>query len=294
MNETLSIIAENNFTDLSVMSCINPDYLNDLADKNREIYSQSNPFPHIIIDNFLPEPVLDQILEEFPKPGAIDWRKFDAPQEKKLASTSELQMGEAIRFLLYQLNSSTFISFLEQLTGIDGIIPDPHFTGGGLHQIERGGYLKIHADFNQNKRLRLDRRLNLLLYLNKDWKEEYGGHFEMWDKDMTKCHKKILPIFNRCVIFSTTDFSYHGHPEPLTCPEGWTRKSLALYYYSNGRPAEEVSDGHSTLFRAKPEEKLVQKQSLSRSLKTLSSKLIPPIFMDFKNYLENKFVSNKH
>ncbi|NER31050.1 MAG: 2OG-Fe(II) oxygenase [Symploca sp. SIO1C4] len=276
------------------MFCVNPDYLNDLADKNREAYSQAEPFPHIIIDNFLPETVLDKVLEQFPKPELIDWQKFDAAQEKKLASKSELQIAEAIRLLLYQLNSSTFIKFLEQLTGIDGIIPDPHFEGGGLHQIEKGGYLKIHADFNRNKKLRLDRRLNLLLYLNKDWQEEYGGHFEMWDKDMTKCHKKILPIFNRCVIFSTTDFSYHGHPEPLTCPEGWTRKSLALYYYSNGRPSEEISGAHSTLFRAKPEEKLAQKPSSLKIIKTISNKLIPPIFIDAKNYLSNQLLSHKH
>ncbi|NER51250.1 MAG: 2OG-Fe(II) oxygenase, partial [Symploca sp. SIO1A3] len=205
--------------------CIDPDYLNDLASKYSEAYSQAKPFPHIVIDNFLPEYVLDEILDEFPDPNKIEWKKFDAAAEKKLASTSELQMGEKTRFLLYQLNSSTFVTFLEKLTGIDGIIPDPHFQGGGLHQIERGGFLKLHADFNRHKQLRLDRRLNLLIYLNKDWQEEYGGYFEMWDTEMTRCEQKVLPLFNRCVVFSTTDFSYHGHPDPLTCPEGRTRKS---------------------------------------------------------------------
>lgn len=268
--------------------CIDPEYLDNLATQYRESYAQAQPYPHIVIDNFLPESVLDNILEEFPKPRDIEWKKFNADTEKKLASTSELQMGEATRFLLYQLNSSVFIEFLEKLTGIEGIIPDPHFQGGGLHQIERGGFLKVHADFNRHKKLHLDRRLNLLIYLNKDWKEEYGGYFELWDTEMTKCQKKVLPIFNRCVVFSTTDFSYHGHPEPLTCPEGRTRKSLALYYYSNGRPAEEVSGGHSTLFKARPEENLTGKPvSEKNNVKILVKKLVPPIIFDRLHFPRN-------
>ncbi len=267
---------------------INSDYLNDLAVKYHEAYSQAQPFPHIVIDNFLPEFILDSILNEFPKPGSIDWQKFDAPAEKKLASKDELQMGDMTRLLLYQLNSSVMINFLENLTGIDGLIPDPHFQGGGLHQIERGGYLKIHADFNRHTKLRLDRRLNLLIYLNKNWQEEYGGYLELWDENMSGCVKKILPIFNRCVIFNTTDFSYHGHPEPLNCPEGQTRKSLALYYYSNGRPATEISGSHSTLFQARPgEDKLLQKNSVI-TFKSVLKKLIPPILMDAGKLLEKK------
>lgn len=259
----------------SLAYCIDPAYLEDLANKYSERYKSAKPFPHVIIDNFLPEDVLNKILNEFPQAHSIDWQKFDAASEKKLASKSELQMGEATRFLLYQLNSSTFVNFLETLTGIQGIVPDPHFVGGGLHQIQRGGFLKMHVDFNKHERLNLDRRLNLLIYLNKNWKEEYGGHLELWDQDMTQCGQKILPIFNRCVVFSTTDFSFHGHPEPLTCPEGETRKSLALYYYSNGRPASEVrGTPHSTIFRARPGETLNIQKPASAPLKTILKKII--------------------
>lgn len=273
---------------LNSMFCLDPDYLNNLAIKYVEAYSQAKPFPHIIIDNFLPNFILDDILNEFPKAGSIDWQNFENTAEKKLASKHELQMGETTRLLLYQFNSSIFINFLETLTGIDGIIPDPHFVGGGLHQIERGGYLKMHVDFNRHSKLRLDRRLNLILYLNKNWKEEYGGHLELWDKDMTRCEKKILPIFNRFVLFNTTEFSYHGHPEPLTCPEEQTRKSLALYYYSNGRPDEEASNAHSTLFQARPGDKLVQENYSRITVKALLKKLIPPILIDTQNYLKNR------
>ncbi|MFD2145323.1 2OG-Fe(II) oxygenase [Mucilaginibacter antarcticus] len=113
--------------------------------------------------------------------------------------------------------------------------------------------LKIHADFNKHETTWLDRRINLLVYLNKDWDECYGGHFELWDKDLTRSFQKILPLFNRVAIFSTTDFSYHGHPNALTCPPDRSRKSLALYYYSNGRPKSEVSKNpHATIFKDRP------------------------------------------
>ncbi|MGB3511214.1 MAG: 2OG-Fe(II) oxygenase [Microcoleaceae cyanobacterium] len=260
-----------------------------MADKYAESYATAKPFPHVIIDNFLPEHILEEVLKEFPQPGSIDWKSFSNKSEKKLASKQELQMGEATRLVLYQLNSSTFVDFLEKLTGIDGIISDPHFVGGGLHQIQPGGYLKLHADFNRHTRLKLDRRLNLLLYLNKDWEEEYGGYLQLWDTDMTRCEQKILPIFNRCVVFSTTDFSYHGHPDPLTCPEDRTRKSLALYYYSNGRPPEEVSGGHSTLFKARAGEEIEDTNaSKDSTVQKVLQKLIPPILFDAKKLLLKK------
>lgn len=260
---------------------LDPNYLKELATNYHQDYLNAEPFPHIVIDDFLPPEILEQILEEFPQPKSINWQSFENKSEKKLASTSELQMGETTRFLLYQLNSSIFMDFLEQLTGINGIIPDPHFVGGGLHQIEKGGYLKVHVDFNKHTRLKLDRRLNLLLYLNKNWQEEYGGYLQLWDREVKECHQKVLPIFNRCVIFGTTDFSYHGHPDPLTCPEDRTRKSLALYYYSNGRPAEEVSDfDHSTIFKARPDEDLTEEISQSEKAKLLIKKFIPPILID--------------
>jgi Rps23 Pro-64 3,4-dihydroxylase Tpa1-like proline 4-hydroxylase len=272
----------------TIMFRLDSEYLKNLAVQNQENYQKAKPFPHIVIDNFLPEFILNNILTEFPTAGEIDWQKFENKAEKKLANKHERNMGDHTRSLLYQLNSSTFIEFLESITGIKGIIPDPHFEGGGLHQIEKGGYLKMHVDFNRHTKLKLDRRLNLLLYLNKDWQEEYGGYLELWDQEITQCEKKILPIFNRLVIFTTTDFTYHGHPEPLTCPEGWTRKSLALYYYTNGRPAEEISGkAHSTIFQARPGEEIQEKPS-PITVKEILKKLIPPLFIDVINSLKKK------
>jgi len=238
-------------------------------------YRSAKPYAHVVFDNFFDPALLELVLSEFPEPDEIKWQQFDNEQEIKLASASESSFGPTTRLLLYHLNSITFLEFLSTVTGIANLIPDPCFDGGGLHQIVRGGKLAVHADFNKHPRYGLDRRLNLLLYLNKDWREEYGGHLELWNRDMSRCEAKILPVFNRLMIFGTTDFTYHGHPDPLQCPEGMTRKSLALYYFSNGRPVEETSGQHSTLFQARPNELL--EATTTQRLRSIAKDLLPPI-----------------
>ena len=246
-----------------------------LAASAHDSYINAKPFPHVVFDNFFDPGLLDRVLEEFPKPGAIRWQRFDNAREIKLASAAEASFGPVTRLLMYHLNSFTFLRFMSAVTGIENLIPDPSFEGGGLHQIVRGGKLGIHADFNKHRDYGLDRRLNLLLYLNKDWSEEYGGHLELWDRQMTRCEAKVLPVFNRMMVFGTTDFTYHGHPDPLQCPEGMTRRSLALYYFSNGRPAEEISGEHSTLFRARQANDF--KPTLNQRFRSLAWDLIPPV-----------------
>jgi Rps23 Pro-64 3,4-dihydroxylase Tpa1-like proline 4-hydroxylase len=238
-------------------------------------YVDAKPFPHVVIDNFSNPDLLDAVLAEFPKPNQIEWQQFDNAREIKLASAKEGTFGPVTRLLLYHLNSITFLEFLSGVTGIRDLIPDPSFDGGGLHQIVRGGKLGIHADFNKHPKYGLDRRLNVILYLNKEWREEYGGHLELWDRSMTRCETKVSPIFNRMVIFGTTDFTYHGHPDPLQCLEGMTRKSLALYYFSNGRPAEEISGDHSTIFRDRHQGEF--KSTLRQRMRDLAKDFLPPI-----------------
>jgi Rps23 Pro-64 3,4-dihydroxylase Tpa1-like proline 4-hydroxylase len=216
----------------------------------RDRYRDADPFPHIVLDGLFDDADLDRLLDEFPSAEAMRWMKFDNASEKKLGFYHELsEVSPVIRRFLDAMNGFEMLMFLEQLTGIDGLIPDPYFGGGGLHQIEEGGFLKIHADFNVHPKLKLDRRLNMLIYLNHDWRDEYGGHLELWDSSMHQCRQRILPAFNRTVIFSTTDASFHGHPHPLTPPPGRTRKSVSLYYYTTGRPADERSAPHDTIFR---------------------------------------------
>ena len=120
-------------------------------------------------------------------------------------------------------------------------MPDPHFRGGGIHSIRKGGYLKIHADYNWHKDLQLYRRINLLLYLNVEWKPSWRGDLELWRRDLKHCSKIIQPLFNTMVVFTTDDKSFHGHPHPLQSPESVTRNSLALYYYSAKKPRKNFS-----------------------------------------------------
>lgn len=245
----------------------------------KEAYATAAPFPNIYFDNFFNEEMLNKVLEEFPDMINKPVIEYDDPLQVKRASKGEESFGEHTKNFAHFLNSQPFLLFLSALTGIDTLLPDAYLEGGGYHQIPSGGFLKIHADFNKHRWSKLDRRLNVLIYLNKDWKEEWGGNFELWDKSMKHCGQRILPLFNRMAIFSTTDFSYHGHPDPLACPPDRSRKSFALYYYTNGRPAEEVNEGledHSTIFKARPgmgEKKVVHPVSA----KDIMRQVTPPV-----------------
>jgi Rps23 Pro-64 3,4-dihydroxylase Tpa1-like proline 4-hydroxylase len=230
----------------------------ELVEKGKQLaqrYAAAKPFPHVVLDDFMPAAALAQVLSAVQAP-AEHWETRDNARSLKRANGDDTHMAADVQALIYKLHSSAFLEFLEQLTGIQGLLPDPHLDGGGLHAIEPGGYLKIHADFNKSKRLKLDRRVNLLLYLNRDWQDDWGGQLELWDRDMKQCVQRVTPIFNRCVVFSTTETSYHGHPEPLRCPAGRRRSSIALYYYTQGRPEHERHDEHSTLYQQRPGEAL--------------------------------------
>jgi hypothetical protein len=270
-NSLLSRTAMQTISELKLDSFLPLARMNELASTAHLTYISAKPFPHIVFDNFFDPGIVDQVLAEFPPPDAIRWQKFDNPQEIKLASATEASFGPVTRLFMYHLNSYTFLDFIGKVTGIDNLIPDPKFEGGGLHQIVRGGKLGVHADFNRH------RRLNLLLYLNKDWRPEYGGELQLWDREMKGCEAKVLPLFNRMMIFGTTDYTYHGHPDPLQCPEGMTRKSLALYYFSNGRPAEEVAGEHSTLFRARDEGDF--RPTFKQRLRKVAEDCVPPIVL---------------
>jgi len=219
-------------------------------------YRSANPYPHVVIDDFFDSAVLDRVVAEFPGEDCLT-EHFDNAREVKRATKSELEIPPFTRALIHTLNSGPFITFLEEVTGIEGLVADPHLWGGGLHALPRGGKLGIHTDFNYHRRLGLDRRVNVLVYLNRDWPESYGGHFEAWRPHGKKPEARYLPIFNRVVIFGTNDFTFHGNPEPVACPETTTRKSIAMYYYTKGRPDDEWSGLiQTTQFMNRPGEKI--------------------------------------
>lgn len=236
--------------------------LQQVQNQLREQYQNNQPFAHIVLDNFLPPSSMQCLLDEYPFDQSLPvWN--DATHKDKLTGEyvqkdkrnirDVLRMPPTYRQLIWELNSHGFLSFLSQISGIANLIPDPNLRGAGIHQIGPGGYLKVHADFTTHRDFDIDRRLNFLLYLNTDWPDAYGGHLELWDKGMQGPPKKVLPILNRCVVFTTTATSFHGHPHPVTCPEGIQRKSLALYFYTNGRPSGEAEPVFATLWQDLPE-----------------------------------------
>ena len=158
------------------------DELMGLASHYKSTYSSNSPFPNIYFDDFFNDAFLTEVLSEFPEMGGKEDIQYKTPNEVKLASRGESRFGKATKVFMHFLNSEPFLNFLSELTGIEDLLGDPYYEGGGCHQIKRGGFLKVHAEFNKHKRTGLDRRLNVLVYLNKDWKEEYGGHFELWNE----------------------------------------------------------------------------------------------------------------
>lgn len=231
--------------------------LDSLADR----YATARPFPHIVIDDFL-EPILfERILEALPAGDQAMGRALRSATlpDGRVAQSGKRNYAEGevaplINLLFWQLNAGGFLYWLERLTRIRGLITDPLMKGGGVHVTDPGGLLRVHADFNRHPVYDLDRRINLLLYLNPEWRTEWGGDLQLWDRDVTECVECISPIGNRCVIFSTSSESFHGHPDPLRSPPGVSRKSIAMYYYSNGRPGAGNREKHATLWPDLPSE----------------------------------------
>jgi hypothetical protein len=214
-------------------------------------YQSAEPFPHIHLERFLDPSLARELAREFPRAGTAAWTQYKHYNENKLGLTKRDQLPNGLGRLIDELNGPEFTAALSRLTGIPNLIADPTLEGGGLHQSGPRGFLNIHADFTvHHHHSHWRRRVNLILYLNEGWAESWGGAIELWDRGMTHCVTKIAPLLNHAVIFSTDEDSYHGFPDALTCPEGVTRKSVALYYYTE----EAVVNARFTNYRARPED----------------------------------------
>ena len=203
-----------------------------LAD-DRVAYRNAQPFPHLVQDGVLTPTAFADVTKAFPPVDDDFWRGYLHVNETKYCNVKPDTWAAPLQQLARELTSPAFVEYLQELTGIDDLLPDWSMDGGGLHQTLRGGHLNIHADFTTHH-VHQDwaRRVNILVYLNEDWPEEWGGQLELWDKDMTACQAKVSPAGNRMLIFTTSFDSFHGHPDPLTCPPGEARRSMALYYFT--------------------------------------------------------------
>ncbi|WP_436515255.1 2OG-Fe(II) oxygenase [Ekhidna sp. To15] len=227
------------------------DLLSQRLPKIKEQFQNAKPFRYVIIDNFYPIESAELILSEYPsiKNGVWDGKTY-VDQKNKFQKT-DFEDSPKIKQAFDELNSPRFLELLESVTGFnEKLIADPDLFGGGLHQSIKGAFLNVHVDYNIHPETKYHRRLNTLVYMNKDWKDEYEGHLELWDlrsgkKDLLE---KISPVFNRCVIFETNEISFHGHPKPLNTPSDMNRKSMALYYYTQTRPEDEIASEHNTIY----------------------------------------------
>jgi Rps23 Pro-64 3,4-dihydroxylase Tpa1-like proline 4-hydroxylase len=218
-------------------------------DNLHSVYEAGEPYPHIVIDDFLEPEANRAAIDEFPPLVPEEWNNYLHTNERKFSNTDPTTWGPTLQRILEELNSPRFVRLIGELIGVDDLLADPSLEGGGLHQSTTGGFLNIHADFTVHPHHRKwQRRANLLLYLNEDWKPEYGGSLELWSADMKTCVKEVSPVANRVLIFTTDGTSFHGHPEPMTCPEGVARRSLALYYFT----VETDPVVKSTDYRARP------------------------------------------
>jgi 2OG-Fe(II) oxygenase superfamily len=224
--------------------------LNARLDTGTAEYAHAEPYPHVVLDDFLDLVAARQVMAEFPPIDPSVWINYTHVNERKYGRTDRASFPPTVGRVVDELNSPRFLGWLARLTGISGLLADPTLEGGGLHQSGPGGYLNIHADFTGHPHQPTwRRRVNLLLYLNESWEEAYGGHLELWSRDMTRCVRRVAPVGNRAVIFNTDADAFHGHPEPMTCPAGVTRKSLALYYFTAETERFLV---RSTEYRARP------------------------------------------
>ena len=212
----------------------------------------------MVIDEFLDPGFAREVAASYPPYAeAVGLgHEFSAVNEKKKVQITEAAtFPEPVKKLNELLSAPNFIEDLEYITGINNLLCDPLLDGGGMHLTGPRGRLDVHVDFNYVEARKLHRRLNILVYLNEGWQDEWGGAVELWDPEVRTCAHSLKPVLNRCVVFATSDISFHG-VEPVACPAGHQRISFAAYYYTKEAPAHWDGTTHSTVFKNRPHERI--------------------------------------
>lgn len=195
-------------------------------------YILGQPYPHLVIDDLFDAEILDRIVTEFPKADNQDWIAWNTNHENKATSRGITGLSMFTQIFSLWLSSMEFIEEIKRITRIDDLVPDPLFFGAGLHEMHRQGWLEVHADYTKHPVMPLTRRINLLIYLNRDWDPAWGGDLELWDAPKPTQKTGYPCLFNRTIIFPTTSKTLHGVPNRLSCPSDRTRKLLSIYYWS--------------------------------------------------------------
>jgi Rps23 Pro-64 3,4-dihydroxylase Tpa1-like proline 4-hydroxylase len=223
----------------------------------RHQFTSAKPFPFMKIENFVDPDFAREVASAYPTfDGAMAaGRSFKTVNErKKVQITDAKQFSAPILRLHEMLSSPQFLADLSYITGIPKLLADEELVGGGIHVTGPGGRLDVHIDFNYMQERELHRRVNLLLYLNPTWQEDWGGQIQLWDRNVLRCEQQFSPALNRCVVFETSEISFHG-VTPVSPAAPYPRLSFATYYYTREAPANWKGDVHGTVFRARPEER---------------------------------------
>lgn len=227
-----------------------------------QIFREATPFNYLVIDNFFEDSLANKIAEEFPSINSEFWFEYNNAIEVKKACDMWCKFPKSIYKAIFDLTSNKFVDYLSDLVGRK-LYADYGLNGGGIHAMGRGGKLNPHLDYNIHPKLGLQRKLNIIIYLTKDWNTEWGGAIELWSHNEetnrpNKIEKKVDCLFNRALLFDTTQNSWHGISEELNCPEGISRNSIAIYYMCE--PIAGAEDRGKALFA--PTEKQKGDQSV--------------------------------
>lgn len=228
------------------------DYDRILREKEqiKKDWNAKKPFRYLYLDNFFLPAKAEEVLAAYPEPWKGEWENTTYINQKNKFQMTKFEENSVLDRAFKELNDPVFLKTMGEITGIENLIGDPELFGGGLHQSIAGAFLDVHIDYNIHPKTKQHRRLNILVYMNKDWKDEYEGHLELWDMCDGKKERieRIAPLFNRMAMFETNQISYHGHPHPLRTPKGVSRKSVAAYYYTATRPDHEIAPEHNTKY----------------------------------------------
>ena len=244
----------------------------------RKEFRSAQPFPFVVIENLLVPGAAEEVASSFPSFERAHELGFSfnfVNEQRKVQITDAAKFPDPVRRLQEAISSPQFLADLEFITGIPGLLADEKLDGGGMHLTGPGGRLDVHVDFNMLKERQLFRRLNILLYLNPTWKDEWGGQIELWDKDVRNRVLQSSPVLNRCLIFETSDISFHG-VAPVSAPSDVVRKSFAAYYYTREAPANWDGTVHSTVFKARPNERF--RRLVSMPVENLQRKLRDQVY----------------
>lgn len=222
----------------------------------RSQFQSASPFPYVEIPSFLSDDFARELAASYPTFEQCQQLGFGfsaVNERKKVQITDPERFPAPVARLHALLASPEFLAQVEQITGIPRLLADEQLVGGGMHVTGPHGRLDVHIDFNYLEERKLHRRLNILVYLNPTWNRAWGGSLELWDREVKNCVRSFAPELNRCVLFETSNISYHG-VQPLTCPPSLARQSFAAYYYTREAPKHWNGTVHSTNFRARPHE----------------------------------------